>query len=124
MVLELKDVVKKPATERLRLKVISAPSSPASDDLNPWNVYLVSCVDGTYYCGVAKCIGRRLEQHNGQKPGGARYTRTRRPVKLLAFCICTDKRSAYKLEYAVKAAPRGKKLDIIVSAGGKLAGEV
>lgn len=78
-------------------------------------VYLLECADGTYYCGVAKRLDFRLAQHNGLKPGGAKYTRSRRPVQLLASKACDDKRSAYSLEYAVKAAPRQKKLDILLS---------
>lgn len=83
--------------------------------MDSWKVYLLECADGTYYCGVTNCLDRRLAQHNGLRPGGAKYTRPRRPVTLLAFRICPDKRSACRLEYAVKAAPRGKKLDILLS---------
>jgi len=92
-------------------------SEPAVTDADAWKVYLLECADSTYYCGVAKHVDRRLAQHNGLQAGGAKYTRARRPVKLLAFRICRDKRSAYSLEYAVKAAPRGKKLDVLL---GKL----
>ena len=92
-----------------------ALSFVASDDTDFWKVYLLECADGSYYCGVAKYLERRLAQHNGVQPGGAKYTRSRRPVKLLAFRVCPDKRSAYSLEYAVKAAPRGKKLDVLLA---------
>ncbi|MDR2050536.1 MAG: hypothetical protein LBQ63_02020 [Deltaproteobacteria bacterium] len=51
---------------------------------------------------------------NGVQAGGAKYTRSRRPVKLLAFRVCPDKKSAYGFEYVVKAAPRGKKLDVLL----------
>ncbi|MDR1776531.1 MAG: GIY-YIG nuclease family protein [Desulfovibrio sp.] len=80
-----------------------------------WHVYLLECADGTYYCGAATDMARRLEQHNGLLPGGAKYTRTRRPVKLLASRACDDKSGACRLEYAVKAAPREKKLDVLLS---------
>ena len=86
-----------------------------SDDTDFWKVYLLECADGSYYCGVAKYLERRLAQHNGIQPGGAKYTRSRRPVTLLAFRACPDKRSAYSLEYAVKAVPRGKKLDVLLT---------
>ena len=91
-----------------------ALSFAASDDTHFWKVYLLECADGTYYCGVAKYLERRLAQHNGLQPGGAKYTRSRRPVRLLAFRACSDKSSAYSLEYAVKATPRGKKLDVLL----------
>jgi len=93
----------------------SERSFVASDDTDFWKVYLLECADGTYYCGVAIYLDRRLVQHNGIKPGGAKYTRSRRPVKLLAFRVCPDKKSAYRLEYAVKAAPREKKRDVLLA---------
>ena len=48
-----------------------------------WHVYLVRCADGTLYTGVAIDVAARVAQHNGTLAGGARYTRARRPVKLL-----------------------------------------
>ena len=44
-------------------------------------VYIVRCQDGTYYTGYTPDIGRRIKLHNAGK--GARYTRGRRPVKLV-----------------------------------------
>lgn len=82
--------------------------------MQPWHVYILECADATYYCGVATDIARRLAQHNGDLAGGAKYTRGRRPVRLLAARACPDKASACRLEYAVKAAPRGKKLDVLL----------
>ncbi|MDR3175701.1 MAG: GIY-YIG nuclease family protein [Desulfovibrio sp.] len=75
-----------------------------------WYVYLLECADGTWYCGITTDIARRLKQHDGLLPGGAKYTRTRRPVRLLASRECKDRSEACRLEYAVKAAPREKKL--------------
>lgn len=45
-----------------------------------WSVYVARCADGSLYTGVAKCVERRLRQHN--KGTGAAYTRCRRPVTL------------------------------------------
>jgi putative endonuclease len=78
-----------------------------------WHVYLLECADGTYYCGVTKDVIRRMEQHNGKLPGGAKYTRTRQPVKLLAACDCASKSAAYRLEYTVKSQTRAQKLAIL-----------
>lgn len=93
----------------------SDSSEPSAGSSGGWSVYLLECADGTYYCGVAKLLDCRLAQHNGLKPGGAKYTRSRRPVKLLASRVCDSKSSAYSLEYAVKAAPREKKLDVLLA---------
>ena len=43
--------------------------------------YLLLCSDGTYYCGWTTDPARRVKAHNSGK--GAKYTRTRRPVKLV-----------------------------------------
>ena len=45
--------------------------------------YIVRCADGSLYTGWTKDLDKRLEAHNGQIPGGAKYTRTRRPVTLV-----------------------------------------
>lgn len=57
-------------------------------DGETWQVYLVECADHTLYCGVTKDTERRVAQHNGEKRGGARYTRSRRPVRLVAERSC------------------------------------
>ena len=45
-----------------------------------WSVYvLVSPSSGTTYVGVTTDLERRLAQHNGEGPGGARRTRSGRP---------------------------------------------
>lgn len=48
-----------------------------------WYVYMVRCADGSYYTGITQDHFRRLDQHNGKRPGGAKYTRSRRPVKMV-----------------------------------------
>ena len=45
--------------------------------------YIVECSDGTYYTGKTKDIERRIKQHNGLLSGGAKYTKLKRPVKLV-----------------------------------------
>lgn len=47
--------------------------------------YIVKCADGTYYTGKTSNLPRRLLQHNGELVGGAKYTRTRRPVELVFY---------------------------------------
>ena len=84
---------------------------------NAWHVYLVECADGTLYCGIAKDPAKRLAAHNGLLAGGARYTRGRRPVVLLASKMCANKSEASKLEQAIKACPRESKLSFIQNDG-------
>ncbi|MEW5773139.1 MAG: GIY-YIG nuclease family protein [Thermodesulfobacteriota bacterium] len=75
-----------------------------------WFVYLLECADGALYCGVTTDLDRRLAEHNGQAPGGARYTRARRPVRLAASAPCPDRASACRLEDRIKRLPRSRKL--------------
>ncbi|WP_291442265.1 GIY-YIG nuclease family protein [Desulfovibrio sp.] len=81
---------------------------------SPWLVYLLECADGTLYCGITTNMERRLGQHNGQVPGGARYTRGRRPVRLLASRACGCKGDALRLELAVKSRPRPQKIQFLL----------
>lgn len=74
-----------------------------------WQVYLLECADGSLYCGITTNMPRRLRQHNGLAPGGARYTSGRRPVRLLATRPCANKGEALRLEQRIKASPRAQK---------------
>ena len=60
-------------------------------------------------------LDRRLSQHNGQIPGGARYTRGRRPVRLLASRACAGKSTALRFEKSVKSRARAQKLQFLLS---------
>jgi putative endonuclease len=77
--------------------------------VNPdrWFVYLARCADGSLYCGVAKDVAARLAQHDAGK--GARYTRGRGPLALVAKRRCASHGEALRLELAVKALPRDEK---------------
>ena len=65
-------------------------------------VYIVRCSDGTFYTGVTRNIVRRIQQHNGELRGGAKYTRSRRLVVLVYIKPCLDLGSALRLERAIK----------------------
>ncbi|HUS64265.1 MAG TPA: GIY-YIG nuclease family protein [Kofleriaceae bacterium] len=72
-----------------------------------WTVYLLECGDGSLYTGVAIDVARRLEEHN--RGAGARYTRGRGPLRVVATSRPLAKRAAFRLEYQVKQLrPRDK----------------
>jgi putative endonuclease len=73
--------------------------------------YILECSDGTYYTGWSSDPQRRLREHNSGK--GARYTRSRRPVRMVYLEELPDKSSALKRERAIKALPRPKKIRLI-----------
>ncbi len=67
---------------------------------NKWVVYLVRCSDESLYCGITNNLKNRLIAHNSGR--GAKYTRSRRPVKSLGASFAMTKSDALKLEYRVK----------------------
>ena len=80
--------------------------------LKDWYLYVLLCSDGTYYTGVTTSIDRRLHEHNATRKG-AKYTRSRRPVKLV-FCIrFTSQSVAKRAEYGFKRLSRAEKQRII-----------
>ena len=78
-----------------------------------WFVYLLECCDGTLYCGITCNLERRLDEHNGILLGGARYTRSRRPVQLVASVSVDNRSEASKLEYLVKKTPKDRKISVL-----------
>lgn len=70
-------------------------------------VYILECRDGTYYTGWTTCLERRLEMHNSGK--GAKYTRSRGPVKLIYYEQFETKEEAMSREYAIKQLTRKEK---------------
>ena len=75
-------------------------------------VYIVECSDTTLYTGITTDIERRVQEHNSSDKG-AKYTKTRRPVKLVYSCECSDRSSASKKEYAIKQLSRKQKLELL-----------
>jgi putative endonuclease len=79
-------------------------------------VYLLRCGDGTLYCGIARDVSARLAEHAAGK--GARYTRGRGPLVLLATRRCADKSLALRIEHALKRLTRAEKLAIVAAPAG------
>lgn len=87
-----------------------------------WSVYILECSDGTYYTGIATDVKRRLSEHNGSEKG-AKYTRSRQPVKLV-YCEKADNRSeASKMEYAIKKMDRKTKEKLIKKRGATISSQ-
>jgi len=78
-----------------------------------WYVYVVECSDGTLYTVISNNIDKRIKEHN--LGIGSKYTRGRRPVKLLARWNCADKSHASKMEYRIKGLTREAKLRSIIN---------
>lgn len=85
-----------------------------------WYVYLLSCADNTYYTGVTTDPRRRLLEHNGERAGGARYTRARRPVKMVYFELCDDRAEACAREYEIRKLDRRRKTQLAASMADQI----
>lgn len=72
-----------------------------------WMVYLVRCFDDSLYCGITNDLNKRLKDHNSGK--GAKYTRSRRPVKLVGVSPEMTQSEALKFEYRIRRLPTDKK---------------
>lgn len=81
----------------------------------PYYVYMVTCGDGSLYTGITTDTLRRIEQHNGILPGGAAYTRSRRPVTLCFVEPCASKGEALQREMQIKKLSRAKKKSLYQS---------
>lgn len=78
-----------------------------------WHVYILQCADGTLYTGVTRDLDRRLRQHNGERAGGPKYTRGRRPVRLAWSDSAKDRSAAQQREAMIKSLSRDEKLNLI-----------
>ena len=82
----------------------------ASASAAAWCVYMLRCADGSLYTGVTTDIVRRVAEHNGDGPLGARYTRSRRPVQLVHVEPAASRAAAMRREAAIKQLDRARKL--------------
>lgn len=70
--------------------------------------YILVCADGTLYTGWTNDLEKRLAAHNAGK--GAKYTRSRRPVRLFYYEEFAEKCEAQRRECEIKRLPREKKI--------------
>ena len=77
----------------------------------PFFCYIIECSDGTYHTGWTTDPPRREAQHHAGR--GARYRRTRRPVKLVYVEELPDRAAAMKRENALKKLKRARKERLI-----------
>ena len=80
-----------------------------------FHVYILKCVDGTYYTGYSPDLVKRVELHN--KGRGAKYTKARRPVVLVWSKKFRYYKHAINAELAVKRLNRKSKERLIKRGG-------
>ena len=74
-------------------------------------VYILECNDGTLYTGWTNDIDKRFKAHNDGK--GAKYTKGRRPLKLVYLEELETKSEALKRENEIKKMTKYKKRQLI-----------
>ena len=77
----------------------------------PWFVYIIQCKDQILYTGITNDLSRRIRDHNSGN--GCRYTKYRKPVKLIHSEEKSTKSEALKRESCIKGLTRAKKLSLV-----------
>lgn len=80
-----------------------------------WYVYMLRCADDSLYTGITTDVDRRVAEHNGDSGLGARYTRSRRPVRLAYVEAAGSRAEASRREAAIKQLDRRRKLALCLS---------
>jgi len=74
-------------------------------------MYIVECSDQSLYTGWTNDLSKRMKAHNAGR--GAKYTKSRRPVKLCYWEAFDTKQEAMSREAQVKRLTRAQKLELI-----------
>ena len=80
---------------------------------NLFYVYIVRCNDGSFYTGYTDNLELRVKKHNGLLAGGARYTRSHRPVELVYSEPFQNRTDAQERERLIKKMTHGEKEIVI-----------
>jgi predicted GIY-YIG superfamily endonuclease len=81
-----------------------------------WFVYIVRCNDDSLYTGVTTDVVRRVDQHNSGR--GAKYTRSRRPVRGVWEAMADSRSTAQKIESSIKKLSKEEKEKLVVNGVG------
>ncbi len=79
-----------------------------------WYIYILRCADKTLYTGITIDLDKRIDEHNNIKEKGARYTRGRRPVKLIYSEMAKSRSKASIREAQIKKLNRLEKEQLIL----------
>ena len=80
-----------------------------------WLIYILECRDGSLYCGITNNIEKRLKQHEGKIKGGAKYTRSHWPCKLVYKEKSASRSEALQREIVIKKMSKVEKQTLVNS---------
>lgn len=78
-------------------------------------IYILRCQNGSLYTGITSNLNRRMQQHCGRLSGGAKYTRSHPPEKLVCTWQTDSRTAAARFEVGCKQLTRQTKLLLIAS---------
>ena len=76
-----------------------------------WHVYIIECADGSFYTGITTNLDKRIAIHNDGH--GARYTKSRLPVRLRYSEIAADRSHASRREHFIKSLSKSTKIKLV-----------
>jgi predicted GIY-YIG superfamily endonuclease len=74
-------------------------------------VYVLQCGDGSYYTGWTNDLAKRVRSHQSGK--GGKYTRSRRPLRLIKKWRARDRSAAMRWEAMFKSLSRKEKSSVL-----------
>ena len=80
-----------------------------------WLIYILECGDGSLYCGITNNLEKRLKQHKGEIKGGAKYTRSHWPCKLVYKEKSASRSEALQREIVIKKMSKVEKQTLVNS---------
>ncbi len=89
-----------------------------------WYLYIVKCADESLYTGITKDLERRIKEHNNNNLLGSKYTKYRRPVKLIYSETFGNRSEASKRESEIKSWAREEKLKLISGVKNAINGKL
>ncbi|MFA5388526.1 MAG: GIY-YIG nuclease family protein [Candidatus Omnitrophota bacterium] len=79
--------------------------------MTQWILYILKCADGSLYTGITTDLKQRLKRHNQGR--ACKYTRSRKPVKVVYSEVFNNESSVRKREIEIKKLSRINKLRLI-----------
>jgi len=81
-----------------------------------WHLYILRTRHGTLYTGIATDVARRLLEHTASGTRGAKYLRSRAPLKLAYQIKLGDQALAMRAERRIKKLPKRRKEQIVTAS--------
>jgi putative endonuclease len=83
----------------------------------PFYVYILLCMDGSFYTGYTGDLNERIRQHENGK--GAKYTKSHRPQKVAYMELFNSRSNAMKREREIKKFTHQQKQELVNSKAKK-----